>query len=156
MAENPATELREKTTQELVDLLAMEKKRLFDAMMRGVSGEAVKPHEKRAGRRLIARILTVLRERSLRGELSARVAELEQEARGISPAVAALLPAEPRLASEPLSLKKVERRLPAKHKKSRHWKLTALSKADMAAVRLAEAKRKRVGLAFADPGHDKD
>jgi len=51
-----AKEFREKTDQELLDQLALEKKRIFDAMVRGASGEAIKPHEKRQGKRVIAQI----------------------------------------------------------------------------------------------------
>ena len=63
-----AKTLREKTSLELHDQMMLEKKRLFDGIVKGASGEAIKAHEKREGRRLIARIQAILRERELRGE----------------------------------------------------------------------------------------
>ena len=51
-----AKSLREKTSQELQDQMMLEKKRLFDGIVKGASGESIKAHEKREGRRLIARI----------------------------------------------------------------------------------------------------
>src|SRR5579862_9314142 len=77
MAVMTTTNLREKTSQELVDLIFMEKKRLFDATVKGASGESIKPHEKRQGRRLIARIQSVLSERRRRHQLDAQIKKLE-------------------------------------------------------------------------------
>ena len=86
----PAKQLREKTEQELRDQLALERKRQFDATVRGSGGEAVKPHERRTGKRLIARIQTLLRERALRKALDVQVKVLEPKAAGASPAAARL------------------------------------------------------------------
>ncbi|MFH0938608.1 MAG: 50S ribosomal protein L29 [Planctomycetota bacterium] len=75
-----AKNLREKTTQELRDQLMLEKKRIFDGVVKNASGEAIKSHEKRLGRRLIARIQCILRERELRTALSTQIAELTPKA----------------------------------------------------------------------------
>jgi large subunit ribosomal protein L29 len=80
-----AKSLREKTSQELEDQLRLEKRRLFDGIVKGSTGEAIKPHEKREGRRLIARIHTILRERTRRQELNKRIADLQPKAEKASP-----------------------------------------------------------------------
>lgn len=59
-----AKDLREKTSEELVENLAEARKRLFFQMrMQSATGEGGKPHEMRALRRDVARLETVLRER---------------------------------------------------------------------------------------------
>ena len=61
-----ASELREKTSEELSENLAEAKRRLFFQMrMQSATGEGAKPHEAGALRREVARISTVLREREL-------------------------------------------------------------------------------------------
>lgn len=131
-----AKSLREKTDQELLDQMALEKKRLFDSTVRGASGEAIKPHEKREGKRLIARIQTLLRERALRRGLDDRTAELARLAEDASPRAAKLAAREPRP-----QLGRVRRPEQA-----------AWSAADRAALRLAEARRLRASLTREDPG----
>lgn len=140
MAKTSAKDLREKTDQELLDQLAVEKKRIFDATVRGASGEAIKPHEKREGRRLMARIQTVLRERSLRKSLQARVALLEPKAKDCSPVVA-------RLAGRASD--------PRKPRLPRARRPRAMKATDRAALQLAEARRVSQGLQRTDPGETK-
>ncbi|MCW8130037.1 MAG: 50S ribosomal protein L29 [Planctomycetota bacterium] len=134
-----AQNLREKTDQELLDQIAQEKKRIFDATVRGASGEAIKPHEKREGKRLIARIQTILRERALRAKLEARIAKLQP----------ASLKAAPKFAN----LAKREARPQTSRIRARHW--SPASEADRAAVNLAEAKRQRAALQRQDVGQGK-
>src|ERR1035438_2912695 len=81
MAAIIAQTLREKTDQELKDQLILEKKRVFDGIVKGASGEAIKAHEKRGGRKLIARIQTLLSERAKRRELDAAIAQLTPKAK---------------------------------------------------------------------------
>jgi len=64
-----AKSLREKTSQELNVQLLLTKKNMFDGVVKSSSGESIKPHEKREGKRLIARIRAILRERELRDGL---------------------------------------------------------------------------------------
>jgi ribosomal protein L29 len=142
MAKTSAKDLREKTDQELLDQLAVERKRLFDATVRGASGEAIKPHEKREGKRLMARIQTVLRERALRSELKAREAELAPKADACSPKIA-------RLAAKAADPRRS--RLP----RSRRPHSKDLKPADHAALRLAETRRVSKGLERTDPGETK-
>ena len=140
MAKVSAKDLREKTDQELLDQLAVEKKRIFDAMVRGASGESIKPHEKREGKRLMARIQTVLRERGLRKALKARAAVLEPQTKGCSPVVA-------RLAKKATDAQRPRLR--------RSRRPRELSPSDRAALRLAEARRVSSGLERTDPGETK-
>src|SRR5204862_5217733 len=86
-----AKSLREKTSQELADQLRLEKKRLFDGVVKGASGEAIKPHEKRQGRRLIARIQAILRERELRSDLDKKIGDLTPKAKDAAPRFARVL-----------------------------------------------------------------
>jgi len=137
MAKVSAKDLREKTDQELLDQLAAEKKSLFDATVRGASGEAIKPHEKREGKRLMARIQTVLRERSMRKQLGERAAMLEPKAKDCSPAVARL------------TKRAADARRPRLRRSRRPHEL---SPADRAALRLAETRRVSLGLQRTDPG----
>jgi large subunit ribosomal protein L29 len=59
-----ASEMREKTTEELTENLRESRRRLFFQMkMQRATGEGVKPHEMSQLRRDIARLETVLRER---------------------------------------------------------------------------------------------
>lgn len=140
MAKVKAKDLREKTDQELLDQLAVEKKRIFDATVRGASGEAIKPHEKREGKRLMARIQTVLRERSVRKQLGQRIVALEPTAEKCSPVVA-------RLAKGA-----ADARRPRLRRSRRPCELTP---ADRAALQLAEARRVSQGLQRTDPGETK-
>jgi ribosomal protein L29 len=80
-----AKTLREKTSLELQDQMNLEKKRLFDGIVKGASGETIKAHEKREGRRLIARIQSILRERELRSELDKSIGVLTLKAKGAAP-----------------------------------------------------------------------
>ncbi len=136
MGKISAPNLREKTDQELLDQMALEKKRIFEATVRGASGEAIKSHEKREGKRLIARIQTVIRERALRRGLELRITELTPQAKGAGTRAAKLAAREPRP-----QFARVVLRDPA-----------GLSQADRAAVRLAEAKRRRAALVREDAG----
>lgn len=134
-------DLREKTDQELLDQLAMEKKKIFDATVRGASGEAIKAHEKKLGRRLVARIRTILRERGLRAELDRSIAELKPKAESAQPKARKLASSEPRVQLPRVRLKNL--------------RLEKTSAADRAAVRLAEARRVRKVLERVDPGQSK-
>jgi ribosomal protein L29 len=138
MAKVPAKDLREKTDQELLDQLNLEKKKIFDATVRGSSGEAIKPHEKRDGKRLIARIQTILRERSLRKELNTRIAGLEPRAAKASPAIAKRLAAGAFLR-------------PSRAQRHR----LAVTPEDRAALKLMEARRVRTALERPDAGETK-
>jgi len=140
MAKTSAKDLREKTDQELLDQLAVEKKRLFDATVRGASGEAIKPHEKREGKRLMARIQTVLRERTKRRELKEQEALLEPKAKDCSPAVARLA---------------VKASDPRRPRLSRSRRPRNMKSADRAALKLAETRRVSRGLERSDPGETK-
>lgn len=140
MANVNAKDLREKTDQELLDQLAIEKKNLFDATLRGSSGEAVKPHEKKASRRLIARIETVLRERGLRKQLDTKIKTLAPKAEGATGIAAKMAGREPRP-----HLGRVRVRVRAAER----------SEPNRAAVRLAEAKRLKACLDREDPGETK-
>src|SRR3954467_7586492 len=86
-----AKSLREKTSQELQDQLLLTKKQMFDGVVKSASGESIKPHEKREGKRLIARIQAILRERELRAELGKEITALTPKAKDASPAVAKLV-----------------------------------------------------------------
>src|SRR5262245_47231411 len=86
-----AKSLREKTSQERQDKLALTKKQMFDGMVKSSSGESIKPHEKREGRRLIARIRSILRERQLRASLDKQITELTPKTKGASQGVASLV-----------------------------------------------------------------
>ncbi len=134
----PARQLREKTSQELLDQWALEKKRIFDSTVRGSSGEAIKPHEKRAGKRVIAQIQTILAERARRAALDRRIVDLEHKAEGASPAMAAMA-----------------RRQPRPHLGRIRARGTAPSTADRAAAKWADAKRLRVCVQREDPGEQK-
>jgi len=71
--------------------LLLEKKRIFDAVVKGSSGESIKPHERRDGRRLIARIQSILRERSLRKDLDQRITKLTADAKNAGPVFARIV-----------------------------------------------------------------
>lgn len=134
-----AQNLREKTDQELVEQIAQERKRVFDATVRGASGEAIKPHEKRDARKLIARIQTILRERAIRKNLDARIAALQ--------------PAAEKAALKFANLAKRDGRPHAKRVRAERWQ--PLTPADRAAVKIAEAKRARASIARQDVGQGK-
>jgi len=131
-----AQSLREKTDQELLDQMMLEKKRIFDATMKSATGEAIKPHQKREGKRLIARIRTILREREVRRDLDKRIGELTPKAQGASPRFAKLAQREarPQLA------------------RVRVRGAGALPVADRACVALAEARRVRAAVNREDVG----
>jgi len=160
MAVINAKALREKTSQELQDQLMLEKKRLFDGIVKGASGEAIKPHEKREGRRLIARIQSILRERELRTGLDKRIAELAPKAKDAAPRFArvvkdidariALIKAE---LDKPEGKRKVKPML--KRVRSRHISTDPLAPADRAAINLAEARRRRASIDRLDVGQGK-
>jgi ribosomal protein L29 len=155
MARVTAAQLREKTTQELMDLAALEKKRLFEASMRGVSGEVVKAHEKQAGRRLLARIHTLLNERRTRMQLDEKIRKLTPLAENASSRVRVAV-GSLKIGSPAVTPRAVSRRLRSADRKLRGRKPTDLSLADKALVGLTEVKRRREGLAFADPGQDRE
>jgi len=156
MATTLAKGLREKTSQELLDHLMLEKKRLFDGIVKGSTGEAIKPHEKRAGRRLIARIRSIVRERELRRELDKRIAEIAPLAQGASPATARWVrKVEQRVAEIKTELAKdpKERRaLKPSPKRVRPRNCEVRSVADRAALELANAKRLRAAVERVDVG----
>ncbi len=157
MAANTAKDLRDKTSQELVEQMRLVKKQLFDGVVKGASGEAIKAHEKRQGKRLIARIQTLLRERTRRDELNAKIAKLEPAAKDVSPKVSRQLKKlEARTAEVLESLAKPAgqrkcKSLPGRVR-ARHL-CGCESAADGAAVKLAEARRARAALERPDVGH---
>jgi ribosomal protein L29 len=136
MAKIAAKVLREKTDPELLEHLRMERKRIFDETVRGASGEAIKPHEKRSGRRLMARIQTILRQRALRRELDSRIKMLQDKSQGASPRAA-------RLAQAPVNAQRPRRKVRPEQ---------AATAADRAAFELAEVKRRRAALEHPDQG----
>jgi len=155
-----AKSLREKTSQELKDQLMMEKKRLFDGVVKGASGEAIKPHEKRSGRRLVARIHALLRERVLRTDLDKKITGLEPKAKDAAPRFARVLKdVDARLAEAKAELekpqdKRKDKPLPARVR-VKHVDAEVSTPADRAAVNLAEAKRLRAALERLDVGQGK-
>ena len=160
MAVIDAKALREKTSQELQDQLMLEKKRLFDGVVKSASGEAIKPHEKRNGRRLIARIRGILRERALRGELDKKIAKLTPLAKDASPKFARLIKdVDDRNAAIKAELAKDAGK--RKHKpvlqrvRAKHVAAGEITAADRNAVYLAEARRKRGALERDDVGQGK-
>ncbi|MEI6232693.1 MAG: 50S ribosomal protein L29 [Planctomycetota bacterium] len=160
MAAITAKTLREKTDGELKDQLILEKKKLFDGIVKSSSGESIKAHDKREGKRLIARIETILSERAVRKALDAKIADLTPKAAKAAPAFNRLLKSvEDRAAAIKTEL--------AKEAKSRKVKpqlrsirtrqfaqddLNGNGGANRSAVRLAEAKRVRHGLEREDMG----
>ncbi|MGD0093708.1 MAG: 50S ribosomal protein L29 [Planctomycetota bacterium] len=156
MATTAAKSLREKTSQELLDQLMLEKKHLFDGIVKSSTGEAIKPHEKRAGRRLIARIRSIVRERELRRELEKRIAVLGPQAQNASPAAARRIKkVEQRAAQIAAELAKTaeQGRAPKPmlvHVRARPGEVRSV--ADRAALKLAEAKRLRAALERVDVG----
>jgi len=155
MATILAKTLREKTSQELADQMALEKKRLFDGIVKGASGEAIKAHEKRQGKRLIARIQAILRERELRAELDKKITELTPKAEKASKELKKRIKeVEERNAAISEALKKPagERKVKPQLKRLRFRQDEGFTVADRAADRLAEAKRVRAGLERVDSG----
>ena len=138
MAQTLAKQLREKTDQELADQMNLERQRIFQNTMKGSSGESVKPNEKRDGKRLIARIQTILRERARRKELGEQIKKLEDKTKGASPSAEKLLKKTP----NPLSPRV----------RTKHLRLKEVGVADHAAVKLAEARRLTASLKRDDPG----
>jgi ribosomal protein L29 len=134
-----AQNLREKTDQELQDQMAQERKRIFDATVRGASGEAIKAHEKRDGRKLIARIRTILRERALRKQLDAGIVKLQAASGKATPKFANLAKRDPN----------------PRAGRIRERNLFPETPADHAAVKLAEARRKRASIQRQDVGQSK-
>ncbi|HEY3319973.1 MAG TPA: 50S ribosomal protein L29 [Planctomycetota bacterium] len=154
----PAKSLREKTSQELEDQMRLTKKSLFDGVVRGSTGEAIKPHEKRDGKRLIARIQTLLRERTRRAELEQRIAKLEPAAKDVSAKVAKQLkPVLERASHVQAQLAKNagERKHKPMPARTRARHLCWETPADRSAVALAEAKRARAALEREDVGQAK-
>ncbi|MCZ7647374.1 MAG: 50S ribosomal protein L29 [Planctomycetota bacterium] len=154
-----AVDLREKTDQELLDQFALERKRIFDATVRGASGEAIKPHEKREGRRLLARIKTVLRERGLRVALDKRIAGLQGQTAGAQTEARKLAeadprPRRPRAKGQRLGIE-TSARGAAGLPKEKRVELERRVAANRAALNLAEARRLRKGLERADAGQGK-
>jgi len=163
MAAITAKSLREKTTGELQDQLVLEKKKLFDGIVKGASGEAIKAHEKREGRRLVARIHGILSERSKRAQLDAQIKDLTPKAAKAEPKFVKLIKGVDDHAEDfRAEMKKAagDRNVRAhlKRLRTRHHCPIALSKndgANRAALRLAEAKRVRHGLEREDMGSGK-
>jgi ribosomal protein L29 len=163
MAAINAQTLREKTDQELKDQLILEKKRVFDGIVKGASGEAIKAHEKRGGRRLIARIQTLLSERAKRRELDAAIAQLTPKAKDAALKYQKLMQSVDERAAaikselaKPADARLVKPQL--KRIRTRHFCPTELGEkggANRNAVRLAEAKRVRAGLDREDMGQGK-
>jgi ribosomal protein L29 len=155
-----AKSLREKTSQELQDQLMLEKKRLFDGIVKSASGESIKPHEKREGRRLIARIQSILRERELRTGLDKRIAELAPKVKDATPCFARVVrEGDARIAliktelEKPEGKRKVKPMLP--RVRARHVSKETLKEADRAAIYLAEARRRRASIERLDVGQGK-
>jgi len=158
-----AKSLREKTTGELQDQLLLEKKKLFDGIVKGASGEAIKAHEKRLGRRLVARIQSVLSERAKRVELDAAIKALTPKAEKADAKFAKLIKGVDERAAaikaelgKPVGQRKVKPQLT--RIRTRQFCAEALSEnggANRYAVRLAEAKRVRHGLEREDMGSGK-
>lgn len=165
MAAITAKSLREKTSQELKDQLILEKKKLFDGIVKSSSGESIKAHEKREGRRLLARIETILSERIKRAELDAEIAKLTPKAEKAAPSYARLIKSvDERAKAIKTELAKPEGEKGRKVKPSlkrirtRQYSQEELNEkqgANRSAVRLAEAKRVRHGLEREDMGHGK-
>ena len=152
-----AKSLREKTSLELRDQVLLKKKEMFQGVVKNASGEAIKPHEKRQGRRYIARMQGIVSERLRRAELDAQIAKLTPQAQGASPKIARLLRnVEERCAALLAERTKPDgqrRELPLpsfKHLKMLGGHLTTV--ADRAAFKLAEAKRRRCALEREDVG----
>lgn len=155
MSRLEATSLREKTSHELQDQLQLEKKKLFDGIVRSASGEAIKPHEKRDGKRLVARIQCILRERVLRRKLDVQIADLTPKAQTariqftrLVKAVderTALIKTELGKAADIRKVKPMLRRVRV-HGRDKEQ----INSADRAAIALAEAKRLRASLDRAD------
>ncbi len=61
-----ASELREKTTEELLSILEDLRKNLFELRMKAVVEKPAKPHLFRQLRKDIARVLTILGERGVK------------------------------------------------------------------------------------------
>jgi large subunit ribosomal protein L29 len=160
MALNSAKSLREKTDQELQDQVKLEKKALFQLSVKGVSGEAVKPHEKGGIRRTIARIQTVLNERANRKANEALVAKYAPGVEGAAPVVKRLVKKiEDKAAAVKAELAKPfgERKpkpLPPRTR-LKHLRVENPGPADRAGVRLAEAKRLLTALERLDMGASK-
>jgi ribosomal protein L29 len=140
MATHSARQLREKTDQELQALMSIERKRVFDAMVRGASGESIKPHQKREARKLIAKIQTVLSERRVRRQLVAKIQVLEPKA------------GEAKLKWKRVAARPPRPQLPPIRVPGRKARLLS---ADRAALCLAEAHRLRAALHREDPGEGK-
>ena len=158
MAGIPAKALREKTDQELQDQMLLEKKRLFDGVIKGASGEAIKPHEKREGRRLIARIRTILRERARRKELDAQIGKLQGQSKDAAPALKRVVKeVEERQAAIKSELTKSadKRKVKPQLKRVRTRDNECNTLADRSAVRLAEALRLKGSLDREDIGQAK-
>lgn len=158
MAVINAKTLREKTNQELQDQMMLEKKRLFDGVVKGASGEAIKAHEKREGKRLIARIQSILRERTLRSELDKKITALTPKAQGAAPKYQKLIKNVDTRAGEiktalekPVGSRKVKPML----KRAKVRLHSDATPADRNAIRLAEAKRRRASLERQDMGQAK-
>jgi len=145
--------LRDKTSQELQDQLMLEKKRLFDGVVKSASGESIKAHEKRGGKRLIARIRSILRERELRAELDKKIAELTPKAEKAAPIYKKLVQAvDERAASIKKELAKDKGRKVKPMLKRVRFKGAETTVADRAAIRLAEAKRLKASIDREDAG----
>jgi ribosomal protein L29 len=157
MSAIPAKSLREKTSQELEDQLLLEKKRLFDGVVKSASGESIKPHEKREGRRLIARIRTLLSERKLRQSLDKTIADLGPKATKPTAKVAKIVKTvEAKLSAIKTELGKQAGKRSIKPMPPRvRLKDRDQNAADRAAIALAEAKRIRQGLDRDDVGQGK-
>lgn len=153
-----AKSLREKTSQELQDQLLLTKKQLFDGVVKSSSGESIKPHEKREGKRLIARIQAILRERVLRGQLDKEIAALVPQAKDASPAVARLVKRVDERAAEikaELAKDEAKRKVKPIFPRVRPKHVAISSVADRAAVYLAEVKRRRLSIERDDVGQGK-
>jgi len=142
MAQIKAKDLREKTDQELVDQMNLERKRLFDSTVKGAGGEAIKPHEQRNAGRLLARIQTILRERALRADLKKQENGLEAKTKGCSIHASRILKRKVNAQRARVKVKDLRRD-------------SAASQADRAAIRLAEIRRLQAVLKRDDPGQGK-
>ena len=142
----PAKTLREKSSVELKDQILLDKKRMFQGVVMSASGESIKAHEKRQGRRTIARMQGIISERLRRQELNAQLAKYTPLVKDASPKLARLL----RTVEERIAEIKAEKAKPAGQRRDlplpTYKRLKSLggvltTQADRAAFKVAEAKR---------------
>src|SRR4051812_12517242 len=131
---------------------------MFDGVVKSSSGESIKPHEKREGKRLIARIQAILRERELRVVLDKEIAALTPQIKGASTDAAKLVKRIDERAAEikaELAKDEAKRKVKPIFARVRPKHVGCNTAPDRAAVYLAEAKRRRLSLKREDVGQGK-